>query len=51
MYKPVNEAFELKCFENVAYFEPFYLKDFVTTTQRKNIFTEIGTKFVVNKIE
>lgn len=24
-------------FENVAYFEPFYLKDFVATTPRKNI--------------
>ena len=38
MYKPVKEAFELKRFEDVAYFEPFYLKDFVATTQRKNIF-------------
>lgn len=24
-------------FENVAYFEPFYLKDFITTTSKKNI--------------
>ena len=38
MYKPVKEAFELKQFEDIAYFEPFYLKDFVATTQRKNIF-------------
>jgi len=37
MYKPVKEAFELKHFEDVAYFEPFYLKDFIATTQRKNI--------------
>jgi tRNA threonylcarbamoyladenosine biosynthesis protein TsaB len=38
MYKPVKEAFELKQFEDTAYFEPFYLKDFIATTQRKNIF-------------
>ena len=49
MYKPVKEAFELKHFEDVAYFEPFYLKDFVATTQKKNIFEEIGSKNVVNK--
>jgi tRNA threonylcarbamoyladenosine biosynthesis protein TsaB len=24
-------------FENVAYFEPFYLKDFITTTSKKNV--------------
>ena len=38
MHKPVKEAFELKRFEDIAYFEPFYLKDFVATTQRKNVF-------------
>ena len=38
MYKSVKEAFELKQFEDTAYFEPFYLKDFVATTQRKNLF-------------
>jgi len=32
-------AFKNKEFENVAYFQPFYLKDFVTTTPKKNIFT------------
>ena len=26
-----------KDFEDVAYFEPFYLKDFVATTPRKNV--------------
>ena len=28
-------AFQNKQFENVAYFEPYYLKDFVTTTPKK----------------
>ncbi len=37
MYKPVYEAFNNHHFENVAYFEPFYLKDFITTSQKKNI--------------
>jgi tRNA threonylcarbamoyladenosine biosynthesis protein TsaB len=37
MYKIVFEEFEAGHFENVAYFEPFYLKDFITTAQRKNI--------------
>ena len=31
-------AFKNKKFEDVAYFEPFYLKDFVATVPRKNIF-------------
>ena len=43
MYRPVNKAFKAKCFENVAYFEPFYLKDFVATTQRKNLFGKFAT--------
>ncbi|HUX96152.1 MAG TPA: tRNA (adenosine(37)-N6)-threonylcarbamoyltransferase complex dimerization subunit type 1 TsaB [Bacteroidales bacterium] len=34
---PAIQALESGHFENVAYFEPFYLKDFITTTQRKNI--------------
>jgi len=38
MCKTAIKYFELKYFEDVAYFEPFYLKDFVATTQRKNIF-------------
>ena len=29
--------YQQKKFEDIAYFEPFYLKDFVTTTTRKNI--------------
>lgn len=32
-----ESKFENKKFEDVAYFEPFYLKDFVTTTPKKNI--------------
>jgi tRNA threonylcarbamoyladenosine biosynthesis protein TsaB len=37
MQKPVYQAIENRKFEDVAYFEPFYLKDFITTIQRKNI--------------
>ena len=37
MQKPVYQAIENKKFEDVAYFEPFYLKDFITTIPRKNI--------------
>jgi len=33
-----NQYFSDKKFENVAYFEPFYLKDFVATVPTKNIF-------------
>jgi tRNA threonylcarbamoyladenosine biosynthesis protein TsaB len=43
MYKPVKEAFDLKQFEDIAYFEPFYLKDFVATIQRKNILEKLAT--------
>ena len=38
MHIPAYRALESKQFEDVAYFEPFYLKDFITTTQRKNLF-------------
>ncbi len=31
-------AFREKQFEDVAYFEPFYLKDFIATVPKKNIF-------------
>jgi tRNA threonylcarbamoyladenosine biosynthesis protein TsaB len=31
------ERFEQKQFEDVAYFEPFYLKDFVATTPKKRV--------------
>lgn len=32
------DAFEKEKFEDTAYFEPFYLKDFVITTSKKKIF-------------
>lgn len=35
MIEPVLQNFKAGNFENVAYFEPFYLKDFVATTPRK----------------
>lgn len=37
MYMPAIKAFRDRDFEDVAYFEPFYLKDFITSTPRKNI--------------
>jgi tRNA threonylcarbamoyladenosine biosynthesis protein TsaB len=37
MQKPVYEAIDNRHFEDVAYFEPFYLKDFITSIPRKNI--------------
>ena len=33
-----EKAFQEKRFEDLAYFEPFYLKDFVATVSRKNLF-------------
>ena len=39
MHKTVLEEYDAGHFEDVAYFEPFYLKDFITTIQRKNILT------------
>ena len=33
-----EEAFEAGKFEDIAYFEPFYLKDFVVTTSKKKLF-------------
>lgn len=36
MFKLALTAFEQNQFENVAYFEPFYLKDFVATTPKKS---------------
>ncbi|HAF30518.1 MAG TPA: tRNA (adenosine(37)-N6)-threonylcarbamoyltransferase complex dimerization subunit type 1 TsaB [Bacteroidales bacterium] len=33
-----ENAYQKREFENVAYFEPFYLKDFVATVPKKNIF-------------
>jgi tRNA threonylcarbamoyladenosine biosynthesis protein TsaB len=37
MQKPVFQAIKNKRFEDIAYFEPFYLKDFITSTPKKNI--------------
>ncbi len=34
---PAQKALENKKFEDIAYFEPYYLKDFVATIPRKNI--------------
>jgi tRNA threonylcarbamoyladenosine biosynthesis protein TsaB len=36
--KPAHEAFEAGRFEDIAYFEPLYLKDFVVTASKKKIF-------------
>lgn len=35
---PAEVAFEAGQFEDLAYFEPFYLKDFVVTTSKKSLF-------------
>lgn len=37
MIEPILEKFHHKKFEDVAYFEPFYLKDFIATTPRKKV--------------
>lgn len=38
MGKPATEEFHSKNFRDVAYFEPFYLKEFVATTSKKKLF-------------
>lgn len=38
MLRPALQAFEEKRFKSTAYFEPFYLKDFVATVSRKKLF-------------
>lgn len=38
MLAPALEAWDEKRFENTAYFEPFYLKDFVATVSQKKLF-------------
>ncbi|MBK7711357.1 MAG: tRNA (adenosine(37)-N6)-threonylcarbamoyltransferase complex dimerization subunit type 1 TsaB [Bacteroidales bacterium] len=38
MLTPVYQALNNDHFEDVAYFEPFYLKNFITSIPRKNIF-------------
>lgn len=37
MTHPAIDALEAKRFEDVAYFEPFYLKEFITTVSKKKI--------------
>lgn len=37
MVRLAEEAYQSEKFVDTAYFEPFYLKDFVTTTAKKNI--------------
>lgn len=38
LLKPALKAVEEKRFESTAYFEPFYLKDFVATVSKKKLF-------------
>jgi tRNA threonylcarbamoyladenosine biosynthesis protein TsaB len=38
MHRPVFQNFNDHRYEDVAYFEPLYLKDFITSIPRKNIF-------------
>lgn len=38
MAAPAERAYNEKRFENTAYFEPFYLKQFVATVSKKNLF-------------
>ena len=38
MLSPAMEALKEKRFEDVAYFEPFYLKEFVATVSKKKLF-------------
>ncbi len=38
MLSPAIEAYKEKRFEDVAYFEPFYLKEFVATVSKKKLF-------------
>lgn len=37
MAKSAQKAFDEGKFENLAYFEPFYLKDFIATVSKKNL--------------
>lgn len=38
MVRPATEALKQHNFKDVAYFEPFYLKEFVTTVSKKKLF-------------
>lgn len=40
MQIPAYEAFNKNNFEDIAYFEPFYLKDFIPTTPKNKIITK-----------
>ncbi len=37
MITPILQKYEIKLFEDVAYFEPFYLKDFIATIPKKKV--------------
>jgi tRNA threonylcarbamoyladenosine biosynthesis protein TsaB len=37
MYEPAIKSLREQRFEDIAYFEPFYLKDFITSRPKKNI--------------
>jgi tRNA threonylcarbamoyladenosine biosynthesis protein TsaB len=37
MYKPAFKSLREQRFEDIAYFEPFYLKDFITSRPKKNV--------------
>lgn len=37
MYEPAYKSLGERHFEDIAYFEPFYLKDFITSRPKKNI--------------
>ena len=37
MVSPGLDAYKIKAFENVAYFEPFYLKEFIATIPKKKV--------------
>jgi tRNA threonylcarbamoyladenosine biosynthesis protein TsaB len=37
MIAPILKKYQLKQFEDVAYFEPFYLKDFIATIPKKKV--------------
>ena len=37
MLKPATQAYKEKRFEDIAYFEPFYLKEFVATVSKKKM--------------
>lgn len=43
MARLAQKAFDQNRFEDLAYFEPFYLKDFVATVSRKSILPQNGT--------